>query len=97
MLINNNGINNNHVGSSKLHDNSGGSSKTNNAPTGAESDSVKLSSTGHSLSRLETAVASANEVDTNRVEAIRQAINDGSYSIDADAIATKLLDSDSLS
>ena len=99
MLVNNNGINSNTLGgSTKLQEPADGHTKATpaSAEAGASADSVNLSAAGHSLSRLESTVGSASDVDTNRVNAIRQAIEDGSYSIDADAIATKLLDSDAI-
>jgi len=99
MLINNNGINSNNLGnSSKLQDNADANAKTSKAATNAsEGDSVKLSQAGSSLSRLENAVASVSDVDTQKVDAIRKAIDEGSYAIDAEAIAQKLLADDSLS
>ena len=96
MLINNNGINSNNLGNSnKLQENTG--AKASNATSSVEGDNVNLSQAGHSLSRLETAVANANDVDTQKVDAIRKAIDEGSYTIDANAIAQKLLADDSLS
>jgi len=96
MLINNNGINSSNLGSSnKLQENTGNTEKASNTPDSA--DSVNLSADAHSLSRLENAVANASDVDTSRIEAIRNAIDDGSYTIDAQAIATGLIASDDLS
>ena len=99
MLINNNGINSNNLGnSSKLQTNADTNPKANTAVSNTtEGDSVNLSQAGSTLSRLETAVASASDVDTQKVDAIRKAIDEGSYTIDANAIAQKLLADDSLS
>lgn len=99
MLINNNGINSNNLGnSSKLQTNADTNPKANTAVSNtSEGDSVNLSQAGSTLSRLETAVASASDVDTQKVDAIRKAIDEGSYTIDANAIAQKLLADDSLS
>jgi negative regulator of flagellin synthesis FlgM len=53
-----------------------------------ESDSVKLTPSGRALGEGATEAP----VDAHRVEKLRQAIADGSYRVDADRIAGKLLD-----
>jgi negative regulator of flagellin synthesis FlgM len=45
-------------------------------------------------STIETLAAQGASVDTARVAAIRAAIADGSYTVDADAIAAKMIEAD---
>src|SRR5262249_53335173 len=52
---------------------------------------VSLSPDAVQLQNLQAAVEGASEVNESRVEAVRAAIANGSYRIDADAIASKLL------
>jgi negative regulator of flagellin synthesis FlgM len=54
----------------------------------AETDSLKLTPSGRALGEGATEAP----VDAHRVEKLRQAIADGSYRVDADRIAGKLLD-----
>lgn len=57
----------------------------------AAADTVSLTGTAEQLRRLEESLASLPVVDGQRVEAVRQAITDGSYRVDAGRIADKLL------
>ncbi len=50
-------------------------------------DTVTLSATGSKVSAL----ASSSDFDANKVEAIRQAIRDGKFSVNAEAIADRLI------
>jgi negative regulator of flagellin synthesis FlgM len=54
-----------------------------------EADKVSLSDT---LSLLEQKLADVPEVDAARVEAIKNAIDDGSYQIDSQELARKVID-----
>lgn len=54
-----------------------------------ETDKVSLSDT---LSQLEQTLADVPVVDTAKVEAIKQAIEDGSYQIDSQELARKMID-----
>lgn len=54
-----------------------------------ESDKVSLSDT---LALLEQKLADVPEVDAARVEAIKQSIDDGSYQIDSQELARKMID-----
>jgi len=60
------------------------------APAAAGDDSVKLTESARSLQDIARA-GSGNEVDTKRVEQIRQSLADGSYRIDPGHIADRLV------
>lgn len=59
--------------------------------TPAASDSVSLTDTAARLRKLESSLADLPEVDNERVATIQRAIADGSYQVDANRIADKLL------
>lgn len=64
------------------------------SPASAESntsDSVSLSAQAQSLGKLEAAIASVADVDAEKVEAVRAALQSGQYRIDVEAIAEKIL------
>lgn len=54
-----------------------------------ETDKVSLSDT---LSQLEQTLAEVPVVDTAKVEAIKQSIEDGTYQIDSQELARKMID-----
>ncbi len=54
-------------------------------------DTVSLTEQGEKLAALEASIESQPVVDTKRVESIRNAILDGSYSVNAERTAEKLL------
>ncbi|MGE0437841.1 MAG: flagellar biosynthesis anti-sigma factor FlgM [Steroidobacteraceae bacterium] len=60
------------------------------APADAASG-VRITESARQLAALEAAVKRLPQVDEARVAKIRKAIEDGSYTIDAEATATKLL------
>ena len=63
-----------------------------NAPThGTGKDTVSLTGTAQHLRSLEQSLASQPVVNTQRVEATRQAIENGSYQIDPNRIANKMI------
>ena len=57
---------------------------------------VSLSSQAQTLSRLESSIQSVSDVDSDRVAEIKKAIADGSFKIDADSIADRMLTQDEL-
>ncbi|MBX2808011.1 MAG: flagellar biosynthesis anti-sigma factor FlgM [Cellvibrionaceae bacterium] len=94
MLINNNGIstNSNHTrqkGVDQVETHTAG-----RTTPASSKDRVELSDQAQQLAHLETQIALSPDVDTQRVDAIRNAIANGSYTIDAEAIAEKILASD---
>lgn len=60
------------------------------APATASDDSVKLTESARSLQDIARA-GNANEVDSKRVDQIRQALANGSYRIDPGHIADRLV------
>jgi negative regulator of flagellin synthesis FlgM len=54
-------------------------------------DTVSLTNTSAQLRSLENTLAELPVVDTQRVESIKQAIADGSYEINAQSVADKLI------
>ena len=59
-------------------------------------DSVQLSDQAKSLNKLEDNIASAPSVNDEKVAALRAAIADGSYQINAESIAEKMLSSEGI-
>jgi negative regulator of flagellin synthesis FlgM len=57
-------------------------------------ETVELTSSAKLLERLEKTLASLPEIDRARVEAVKTAIENGDYQIDADRIADALLRAD---
>ena len=69
----------------------GGSNDQASAPEAKRADSVQLTDTAARLAELQAEVSSAEGVDLARVDAIRQQIADGSYTVDADRVADALM------
>ena len=55
-------------------------------------DTVSLTETSAQLRSIESSLAALPVVDAQRVESIKQAIADGSYQIDSQTVADKLID-----
>jgi len=97
MPIEINGQNNNPVQTDRYNrpENSVGRSepRADQDSTGRPStaDTVSLTDTSAQLRSIENSLASLPVVDTQRVEAIKLAIADGSYQIDAESVADKLI------
>jgi negative regulator of flagellin synthesis FlgM len=54
-------------------------------------DTFELSSTAQALKKADAIIANSPDVDSDRVASIKAAIADGSYSIDYQSVAEKLL------
>ncbi len=69
-----------------------------NLDNGATSvkDTVSFSETARRMGRLGAAVDETPVVDTQRVERIRQALEEGSYQVDAERVAEKLMEFEDL-
>ncbi|RMF16784.1 MAG: flagellar biosynthesis anti-sigma factor FlgM [Gammaproteobacteria bacterium] len=56
-----------------------------------EGDSVALSPSARTLQAAESEARRAPETDANRIQALRQAIESGTYEVDSQRVAEKLL------
>jgi negative regulator of flagellin synthesis FlgM len=54
-------------------------------------DHVTLTDSARSLQKIEQAVAQAPVVNTAKVAAVKQAVNNGTYKVDAGRVADKIL------
>jgi len=61
------------------------------AATGTTQDTVSLTGTAALLQRVDAELAAQPVVDMKRVDAIRQAIADGTFSIDPQRVADKMM------
>lgn len=61
--------------------------------TGGAQDNVQLSSLSTQIQALETSINESTGFDAAKVESIKQAISEGRFTINADAIADKLISS----
>jgi negative regulator of flagellin synthesis FlgM len=61
------------------------------AETRGAADSVSLTNTADRLQRLGAELSRLPVVDTQRVERVQQAMNDGTYAFDAARVAAKLV------
>ena len=59
-------------------------------------DSLRLTGEATSLQALQRQLSTAPAVDNARVQAVREALENGSYRINPDAIAQRMLDMDNL-
>jgi negative regulator of flagellin synthesis FlgM len=67
-----------------------------NGNSAASGDSVVLSSEAQTLNRLEAQINASPEVDAARVAAIKEAIANGSFEINSERIAERMLDNDDM-
>jgi negative regulator of flagellin synthesis FlgM len=79
-------------------DNSGPASKVTSPPVApvVSSETVVITEAAAKFHAIEKAISKQPEVDHTRVEAIKQSIADGSYKIDPQSIAEKLLQFESM-
>jgi negative regulator of flagellin synthesis FlgM len=61
------------------------------ASTSQTGDHVTLTNSARSLQKIEQAVAQAPVVNTAKVAAVKQAVNNGTYQVDAGRVADKIL------
>ncbi len=61
---------------------------------GAKGDSVSLSSQAKNLKQLEEKLGDYPEMDDDRIAEIRSALENGTYKIDAEKLAQKMLEMD---
>ncbi len=61
------------------------------SPAASTADTVTFTGPALALQKLSEAVASAPVVDTQKVAAVKQAVQNGTYQVDAGRVADKLL------
>ncbi len=59
--------------------------------TSINSDSVRLTGTAAMIQEIQSRIANLPVVDSGRVEAIKEALNNGTYQINPDSVAEKLM------
>ena len=64
---------------------------TSDSSTNTSADTVQLSAQAQELNRIQSDLQSAPEVDEARVSEIRDSITDGSYTVDANRLAARIL------
>lgn len=103
MSLEINGLQTNQAGSSKAKGSSqvSKSGSTDSADGGQSAASspegtVVLSAEAKSLSKLTASVSSEPPIDQEKIDAIKAAIYDGSFKLNAESVAGKLIDSDDL-
>lgn len=103
MAIDFNGVNNNGLNPQKQSvrersDNAAGNAENRGAQAPEaqkeQSTNVNLSRDAQSIRSAEDALRDQPAVDDGKVEQIRQALNDGSFQVDADQLAQKMLEID---
>ena len=62
------------------------------APVAGRSDSLSLTESSAHLRELESQLASVDVTDSGKVESIKAAIANGTFSVDAEVVADRLID-----
>lgn len=62
------------------------------AKPGSGADAVSVSAAASRLQRIEAALAALPEIDGARVEALRQQVESGTYRVDAERLADRLIE-----
>lgn len=68
-----------------------GGTSSPSAPAGNASDSVEITQTSTRLNQLESDLAQISSSDAGKVDAVRQAIADGRFQVDEEAVAEALV------
>ena len=76
------------------HDRTDTAAKQPDGSHGSTPDRVTLTGPGLQRQAMETAASAGEPVDRDRIEAIRSAINNGTYAVNAEAVAQKMLELD---
>ncbi len=69
----------------------GGPSAAPGGVAGASTDQVTITGSARTLQKVEDAIAAAPVVDSAKVASIKQAVQNGSYTIDAGRVASQML------
>lgn len=82
-------------GAGVTHKSGGNNTRTEEKQTTPRGDNVSLSEKAKGLKELETSIKAHPDVDKEKVEKIKAAIAEGSYSVDSNKVAQKMLEFDS--
>lgn len=74
---------------------SAGEDRSSPVAAASASDSLRLTGEASNLQALQRDLSAAPAVDSSRVQAVRESLQAGSYTINPDAIANRMLDLDS--
>ena len=69
-----------------------GESNAARGPGGSADDQVSFTDVASRMQSLEAAMAKEPAVDPHRVEAVRQSIEDGTFEVDAESVASRLME-----
>jgi negative regulator of flagellin synthesis FlgM len=78
-------------GNGVVADKSQGEASAANAPAPQAGDTVTLTNSARSMQMIEAAVANAPVVNSAKVAAMKQAVNSGTYQVNAGQVADKML------
>ncbi len=78
--------------SQRLENADDNSARTSNNTSSDGADKVSLTSTAARLKDIEQRLANQTPVDNNRINQVKSAINNGEYNVDADRVASKMID-----
>ena len=78
-------------GNGVVTDKSQGEASAANAPAPQAGDTVTLTNSARSMQMIEAAVANAPVVNSAKVAAMKQAVNSGTYQVNAGQVADKML------
>ena len=70
----------------------GKGTKKTDAPAAGGSDSLTLTESSTRIRELETQLASVDITDAGKVEAVKAAIANGTFAVDAEVVADRLID-----
>lgn len=70
---------------------SGGSAKTSSASHTGAQDNVSITPMSAQIQALETSLADVSIIDAAKVEAVKQAISEGRFKVDAGVVADRLI------
>ena len=77
--------------------NNGGAAPTTNAPAKTiQKDTVELSDTVKVMQAADAKIANTPDINSERVASLKAAIDSGSYKVDAESIAGKMMDFDAM-
>lgn len=103
MAMDINGLNSNQANANKTRSgdkvSASRDSRVNSSPSSeisSSADKVSISAEGKKLSQLSSQLGSDTPINREKVDALRSAVSDGTYKIDPQSLAKKMLNDDSL-